>query len=88
MDKLKQMLDAYRNKDREFPTYDELAALVVAPVVDLDLRDRFAMAALPAVVQGSWEGKIVAKEGSTTEAVMAEQAYHFADAMLAARGAA
>jgi hypothetical protein len=55
---------------------------------ELTLRDQFAIAALPAVVQGSFEGKIVAKEGSTTEAVMAEQAYHFADAMLAARGAA
>ena len=55
---------------------------------ELTLRDQFAIAALPAVVQSSFEGKIVAKEGSTTEAVMAEQAYHFADAMLAARGAA
>ena len=28
MEKLKQMLDAYRNKEREFPSYGELAALV------------------------------------------------------------
>ena len=69
----------------------EFAARAAPPdslVPELTLRDRFAIAALPAVVQRSFEGKIVAKEGSTTEAVMAEQAYHFADAMLAVRGVA
>ena len=28
METLKQILEAYRNKDREFPSYCELAALV------------------------------------------------------------
>ena len=55
---------------------------------ELTLRDRFAIAALPAVVESCCSGKIKGKTELTTEATMAEQAYHFADAMLAARGAA
>jgi hypothetical protein len=55
---------------------------------ELTLRDRFAIAALPAVVESCFSGKIKARTELTTEATMAEQAYHFADAMLAARGAA
>ena len=54
----------------------------------LTLRDHFAIAALPAVLDGFFSGRMKAKTELATEVTMAEQAYHFADAMLATRGAA
>lgn len=56
---------------------------------DAALRDQFAAAALPAIISATFAGAVGAKGGvPATEEIMAAQAYHFADAMLAARGAA
>ncbi|MBD8654153.1 hypothetical protein IFT68_00750 [Oxalobacteraceae sp. CFBP 13730] len=55
---------------------------------ELTLRDRFAIAALPAVVSSVFADEVDARDGPITEKTIAQQAYHFADAMLAARGAA
>lgn len=54
------------------------------------LRDQFAAAALPAVIAAALTGKgATGKNGEPlTEESMAEQAFHFADAMLLARDSA
>jgi len=88
MDKLKQMLDAHRNKDREFPTYDELVALTETaapkdiPASAMTLRDYFAAKAMQAVTTNE-----IGAKGFTFEQ-RAIWSYQQADAMLAARGAA
>ena len=60
------------------------------PAIDESvLRDQFATAALPAIISAAFAGSIGAKgDAPVTEEIMASQAYEFADAMLAARGAA
>lgn len=53
---------------------------------DLSIRDRFAEKALPALIQLFATGDLTAKDGRpVTEEHIAEQAYCFADAMLAQR---
>lgn len=52
----------------------------------LKQRDRFAMAALPAVVAAVCEGHISPRPNVAQTEIIAEQAYKVADAMLAARG--
>jgi hypothetical protein len=39
MTQLKEILEAYRNKQREFPSYGELMALATAPVSTIDCRE-------------------------------------------------
>lgn len=56
--------------------------------VGMTLRDYFAAKALPALINAAFTQDVSSKAGGTvTEEVIAKQAYHFADAMLAARGA-
>lgn len=50
--------------------------------VGVDLRDRFAMAALPAAALGGWPGD---DQEAGSPAAWARSAYALADAMLAAR---
>lgn len=76
-----------------FPTitYDHQAALngigvSVTECVGLSIRDYFAAKALPALIQLFTTGDLTAKDGRpVTEEHIAEQAYCFADAMLAER---
>lgn len=54
--------------------------------VGLSIRDRFAEKAMPALIQLFTTGDLTAKDGRpATEEHIAEQAYCFADAMLAER---
>lgn len=50
------------------------------------LRDRFAMAALPAVIAAVCDGYISPRPNVAPTEIIAEQAFKVADAMLAARG--
>jgi hypothetical protein len=52
-----------------------------------DLRDLFAAAALMSLIPAFADGKFTPKEDGVrvTEELVAEQAYHFANAMIAAR---
>lgn len=61
--------------------YDAGALLIPAD----DLRDRFAMAALPAILAATCAGQHTPKVGMTLEASIALSAYNIADAMMEAR---
>lgn len=50
------------------------------------LRDRFAMAALPAVIAAVCDGYISPRPNVAPTEIIADQAYEVADAMLTARG--
>ncbi len=56
----------------------------------MSLRDYFAARALPAVIAAAFIDGVASRSngGDVTESIIAQQSYHFADAMLAARGAA
>lgn len=55
----------------------------------VELRDQFALAALPAIMSAAMENRARRKGGGAiTEAWIAQYSYEIADAMLAARSAA
>ena len=88
MDQLKKILEGYRNRDRGFPTYDELVALTEAAAPTeiaasaITLRDYFAARALQSLITGRTWGHVNKGELFVT---WSASSYGLADAMLAAR---
>jgi hypothetical protein len=87
MDQLKKILEGYRNRDRGFPTYDELVALTEAAAPTeiaasaMTLRDYFAGQAMARIVAAD-------KDGCMGPDITAQASYRLADRMLVARGVA